>query len=53
MKGAESVERKLESETTEADRERWIMRTDRAGYFTTGIFHTSHNISFLPSDSWV
>lgn len=32
------------------DGERWIMRTDGAEYFTTGIFHTSHNISFLPSD---
>lgn len=37
----------------EADREKWIMRTDRAEYFTVGIFHTSHNISFLPSDSRV
>lgn len=35
------------------ERERWIMRTDRAEYFTAGIFHTSHNISFPPSDSWV
>lgn len=37
----------------EADRRRWIMRTERAKYFTSGILHISYNISFSPSDSWV
>lgn len=37
----------------EADTERRIMRTDRGEYLATGIFHISHNISFLPSDSGI
>lgn len=57
MKRAVSVERKkrkwYKRERRTRERERWIMRTDRAEYFTAGIFHTSHNISFPPSDSWV
>ncbi len=49
----EKGEKEWKKRRTEADRERWIMRTEGAKYFTAGKLHISHNISFFPSDSWV